>query len=314
MKQAEVFTLILKAVHALSKKHFQTLSVLLVWQSSLQTEPVIRYRKDTVCLLAYLEFKVETLCRVKRSRIPFRVCTVCYLSSPFEWREIHCKPHSWTVICISQEGKKEMDWQGEKGKGKGIMEIESERRRVGLHFVSRDDSGERTELQRRVKAGFKRPHSCRRLCWCARKLLSLKESETPVQWWASRMSCFLSASCFFSSPLIHGSTRPSKMATVQRLLEKTTSPSLEWPVEMTAAFVGVSSSSQYIFHMAFKAITFVTRCKPGIVDLLAARNVGRFTSSKKDYYSVQTVETVLNHKEDAKKAHKETQCFAGPAI
>lgn len=32
---------------------------------------------------------------------------------------------------------------------------------------------------------------------------------------------------FFSSPLIHGSTRPSKMATVQRLLEKTTSPSLE---------------------------------------------------------------------------------------
>lgn len=60
MKQAEVFTLIQKAVHALSKKHFQTLSVLLVWQSSLQTEPVIRYRKDTVGLLAYLEFKIET--------------------------------------------------------------------------------------------------------------------------------------------------------------------------------------------------------------------------------------------------------------
>lgn len=150
-----------------------------------------------ICLLAYLEFKVETLCRVKLSRIPFRVCTVCYLSSPFEWREIHCKPHSWTVICISQEGEKEMDWQGKKGKGKGIMEIESERRRVGLHFVSRDDSGERTERRRRVKAGFKRPHSCRCLCWCARKLLSLEESETPVQWWASRMSCFLSASLVF---------------------------------------------------------------------------------------------------------------------
>lgn len=184
--------------------------------------------------------------------------------------------------------------------------IESERRREGLHFVS----GERTERRRRVKAGFKRPHSCRGLCCCARKLLSLEESETPVQWWASLMSCFLSASLvflFFS--LIHGSTRPSKMATVQRLLEKTTSPSLEWPVEMTGAFVGVSSSSQYIFHMAFNAITFVTRCKPHIVVLLAASNVGRFTSSKEDYYSVQTLETVLNHKDDAqtrKKAHKGT--------
>lgn len=155
---------------------------------------------------------------------------VCYLSSPFEWREIHCNTHSWTVICISQVGEKEMDWQGEKGNGKGIMEkekIESERRRVGLHFVSRDDSSKRTERRRRVKAWFKRPHSRRRLCWCARKLLSLEESETPVQWWASRMSCFLSASCFFTSSLIHGSTRPSKMATVQRLLEKTTSPSLD---------------------------------------------------------------------------------------
>ncbi len=48
MKQAEVFTLILKAVHALSKSVFciqvsrHYLSVLLVWQFSLQTEPVIR--------------------------------------------------------------------------------------------------------------------------------------------------------------------------------------------------------------------------------------------------------------------------------
>ncbi len=48
MKQAEVFTLILKAVHALSKSVFciqvsrHYLSVLLVWQFSLQSEPVIR--------------------------------------------------------------------------------------------------------------------------------------------------------------------------------------------------------------------------------------------------------------------------------
>lgn len=174
---------------------FKFPDIITVLSMTIQTEAVVRCRKD-----AYLELKVYTLCRVKLWRIPFRVCTVCYLSSPFEWREIHCKPHSWTVICISQEGEKERDWQGEKGKGKGIMEeekIESERRRVGLHFVSRDDSGERTERRRRVKAGFKRPHSCRRLCWCARKLLSLEESETPVQWWASRMSCFLSASLVF---------------------------------------------------------------------------------------------------------------------
>lgn len=209
----KVYTLTLKAVDAFlllvsskpfTHSNFQKLSMLLVWQSALQTKAVIRYHmvmdKLSPVFLAHLKLKVETLCRVKLSRFPFRVCTVCYLSSPFEWREIHCKPHSWNVICISQEGEKEMDWQGEKGKGKGIMEeekIESERRRKGLHFVSRDDSIERTERRRRVNAGFKRPHSCRGLCWCARKLLSLEESETPVRWWASCMSCFLSASLVF---------------------------------------------------------------------------------------------------------------------
>lgn len=196
-----------------------------------------------------------------------------------------------------------MDWQGEKGKGKGIMEeekIESERRRVGLHFV-REQSGDgewKLDLKGLTAAvvfvGV--PGSC--YLWRSLKRLC---SDEPLA-----CHVFFLPLLFFSSPLIHGSTRPSKMATVQRLLEKTTSPPLEWPVEMTAAFVGVSSSSQYIFHMAFKAITFVTRCKPGIVVLLAARNVGRFTSSKKDYYSVQTVETVLNHKEDKRNAHKET--------
>lgn len=169
---------------------FQTSSTLKVWQSSLQTEVVIKYRTLVKQLWPVFQHSEEG------DAVPFRVCTVCYLSSPFERREIHCKPHSWTVICISQEGEKEVDWQG---KGKGIMEeekIESERRREGLHFVS----SERTERRRRVKAGFKRPHSCRGLCCCARKLLSLEESETPVRWWASRMSCFLSASlvfCFF---------------------------------------------------------------------------------------------------------------------
>lgn len=196
-KAVDAFLLLVSFMHS----SFQKLSMLLLWQPSLQTNKISHGHGQVIaCLLAHLGLEVETLCRVKLLRFPFRVCTVCYLSSPFEWREIHCKPHSWTVICISQEGEKEVDWQGEKGKGKGIMEeekIESERRRKGLHFVSRDDSIERTERRRRVNAGFKRPHSCRRLCWCARKLLSLEESETPVQWWASRMSCFLSASLVF---------------------------------------------------------------------------------------------------------------------
>lgn len=65
-------------------------------------------------------------------------------------------------------------------------------------------------------------------------------------------------------------------------------------MEMTAAFVEESLSGRRVFHMAFKAITFVAPCKPGIVVLLAARDVARFTSSKGDYYSVQTVETVLH--------------------
>lgn len=216
-----------------------------------------------------------------------------------------------------------MDWQGEKGKGKGIMEeekIESERRRKGLHFVSRDDSIERTERRRRVNAGFKRPHSCRGLCWCARKLLSLEESETPVRWWASRMSCFLSASLvFFSSRLIHGSTRPSKMAMIQRLLEKTASPSLEWPVKMTAAFVGVSSSSQYIFHMAFKAITFVTHVSLALLfywqpQMWAGSQVQRRITVVSRQWKL-----FLNHKEDAQTRKKLTKkrnvlLLAGPAI
>lgn len=165
---------------------------------------------------------------------------VCYLSSPFEWREIHCNTHSWTVICISQVGEKEMDWQGEKGNGKGIMEkekIESERRRVGLHFV-REQSGDgewKLDLKGLTAAvvfvGV--PGSC--YLWRSLKRLCSDE--------LSHVMFSFCLSCFFSSPLIHASTRPSKMATVQRLLEKTTSPSLEWPVEMTAAFVGVSSSS-----------------------------------------------------------------------
>lgn len=83
------------------------------------------------------------------------------------------------------------------------------------------------------------------------------------------------------------------MAALQCPLEKAGWP-LESPVEMTAAFVEESLSGLRVFHMAFKAITFVAPCKPGIVVLLAARDVARFTSSKGDYYSVQTVETVLH--------------------
>lgn len=152
-----------------------------------------------------------------------------------------------------------MDWRGETGTKKDIMEeerIESEtmRRRPLLCQLRR---------QQREKAGFKRPHSCRCLCCCARKLLSLEESKNACAVMSlSHVMFSFCRSCFFFTT----------DSWINQSIQDGHGPTSSWKdhvaffgqtsVEMTAAFVGESLSGRGIFHTPFKAITFVTQCKP----------------------------------------------------
>lgn len=271
--------------------------------SSLQTEqtgreqiPPCRRSIIAHCLKTFLELQVKTFRRAKLLSFP---CLLPF-PHPSEWREIYSKLHSWTVIYISQEGEGKNGLTG--------RDRHKERYNGGGKDRERDDeektsalSAEKTATrEQRVKSGFKRPHSCRCLCCCARKLLSLEESKNAcVVMSLSHVMFSFGLSCFFFTT----------DSWINQSIQDGHGPTSSWKdhvaffgmasVEMTAAFVGESLSGRGIFHTPFKAVTFVTQCKPHIVVLLAARNVGRFTSSKGDYYSVQTVETVLNHKEDA---------------